>query len=77
MFEIQKGSITAGQKVLIIDDLLATGGTMTAANLLVQQLGGIVERNLVILELTQLGGRKKLEASGATVHSFIHYDDIE
>lgn len=77
VFEIQKGSIAAGQKVLIIDDLLATGGTMDAANKLVQQLGGIVERNVVIIELTELGGRKKLEASGSKVHSFIQYHDVE
>lgn len=77
MFEIQQGSITSGQKVLIIDDLLATGGTMDAANKLVQQLGGVVERNVVIIELTELGGRKKLEASGSNVHSFIQYHDVE
>lgn len=77
MFEIQQGSILPGQKVLIIDDLLATGGTMDAANKLVQQIGGVVEQNLVIIELTTLGGRKKLQASGFNVHSFIHYDDVE
>ncbi|XP_058065320.1 adenine phosphoribosyltransferase [Anopheles bellator] len=77
VFEIQKGSISSGQKVLIIDDLLATGGTMDAANKLVQQLGGIVAQNVVIIELTELGGRKKLEAAGINVFSFIQYDDIE
>ncbi|XP_053675601.1 adenine phosphoribosyltransferase [Anopheles nili] len=77
VFEIQKGSIVSGQKVLIIDDLLATGGTMDAANKLVQQIGGVVEQNVVIIELTALGGRKKLEVSGSKVHSFIQYDDIE
>lgn len=77
VFEIQQGSILPGQKVLIIDDLLATGGTMDAANKLVQQIGGVVEQNLVIIELTTLGGRKKLLESGFNVHSFIHYDDVE
>ncbi|XP_058830941.1 adenine phosphoribosyltransferase [Topomyia yanbarensis] len=77
IFEIQKDSIASGQKVLIIDDLLATGGTMDAANKLVQQIGGVVEQNVVIIELTTLGGRKKLESSGFKVHSFIQYDDIE
>uniref|UniRef100_A0AAG5D388 Adenine phosphoribosyltransferase n=1 Tax=Anopheles atroparvus TaxID=41427 RepID=A0AAG5D388_ANOAO len=77
VFEAQEGSITRGQKVLVIDDLLATGGTMDAANKLIQQLGGVIERNVVVIELTQLGGRKKLEASGSKVHSFIQYDDIE
>ncbi|XP_058121497.1 adenine phosphoribosyltransferase [Anopheles ziemanni] len=77
VFEVQEGSITKGQKVLVIDDLLATGGTLDAANKLIQQLGGLVVQNVVIIELTQLGGRKKLETSGSKVHSFIQYDDIE
>lgn len=77
VFEIQQGSILPGQKVLIIDDLLATGGTMDAANKLVQQIGGTVEQNLVIIELTMLGGREKLKSSGVKVHSFIQYDDVE
>ncbi|XP_055528658.1 adenine phosphoribosyltransferase [Wyeomyia smithii] len=77
VFEIQRESITPGQKVLIIDDLLATGGTMDAANKLVQRIGGVVKQNVVIIELTAIGGRSKLEASGCTVHSFIQYDDIE
>lgn len=50
---------------------------MDAANKLVQQIGGTVEQNLVIIELTMLGGREKLKASGVKVHSFIQYDDVE
>ncbi|XP_055621384.1 adenine phosphoribosyltransferase [Toxorhynchites rutilus septentrionalis] len=76
-FEIQKDSIACGQKVLVVDDLLATGGTMDAANKLVQQVGGVVEENVLIIELTSLGGRKKLESSGIKIHSFIQYDDVE
>ncbi|KAL1380290.1 hypothetical protein pipiens_003600 [Culex pipiens pipiens] len=76
-FEIQKGSIATGQKVLIVDDLLATGGTMDAANNLVQQVGGIVVQDVVIMELSTLGGRKKLEAAGSKIHSFLQYDDVE
>lgn len=76
-FEIQKGSIVSGQKVLIVDDLLATGGTLDAANNLVQQVGGVVVQNVVIMELSTLGGRKKLEASGFKIHSFLQYDDVE
>ncbi|XP_055609953.1 adenine phosphoribosyltransferase [Uranotaenia lowii] len=77
VFEIQKDSIVTGQKVLIIDDLLATGGTLDAANNLVKQCGGVVVEDVVIMELTTLGGRKRLEKNGAKVHSFIQYDDIE
>ena len=50
---------------------------MDAANKLIQQIGGVVEQNVVIIELTQLGGRKKLESNGFKVHSFIQYDNIE
>ncbi|XP_058459850.1 adenine phosphoribosyltransferase [Malaya genurostris] len=77
IFEIQKDSIEPGQKVVVIDDLLATGGSMEAANKLVQQIGGVVEQNIVVIELTTLGGRNKLESSGWKVHSFIQYHDVE
>lgn len=73
VFELQCGSIKKGQKVLIVDDLLATGGTLKAACELVTKAGGIVDGCLVIMELTALDGRKNLE--GFVVHSFIQYDD--
>lgn len=75
--EIQHGSIAPGQRVLVVDDLLATGGTLEAANTLLQQLGGVVVEDLVVMELTALGGRKRLETAGVKVHSFIQYDDVE
>lgn len=71
-FEIQKNSIKAGQKVLIVDDLLATGGTMDAACRLIEKCGGQVAECLVVIELTGLKGREKLQ--GVQVHSFIQYD---
>lgn len=73
--EIQKDSIKLGQKVLIVDDLLATGGTLQASTKLVELFGGKVEECLLLLELTCLDGRKKL--NGVKVHSFIQYDDVE
>lgn len=72
---MQKSSIKKGQKVLVVDDLLATGGTLEAATKLITQAGGVVRECVVIIELTKLGGRKKLAAS--EVHSFIQYDDDE
>lgn len=58
--EIQKNSISKGHKVLICDDLLATGGTAKAASELIEQLGGKVAGFAFIVELTELQGIKKI-----------------
>lgn len=58
---IHKDSIKPGQKVLIIDDLLATGGTVEAAIKLVEELGGIVVGCAFLIELVDLNGRDKLK----------------
>lgn len=72
VFEVQASSIKSGQKVVIVDDLLATGGTLTAACHLIEQAGGIVQEIVVVLELTSLNGRAKI--GGKSIHSFIQYD---
>lgn len=69
--EIHKDAIKPGQKVLIIDDLLATGGTMYAAAKLVEKLGGEVVGLGFLIELNDLNGREKLE--GYKVESLIQY----
>jgi adenine phosphoribosyltransferase len=58
--EIHEDAIRPGQKVLLVDDLLATGGTMAAACRLVEKLGGEVAGIAFVVELCFLGGRKKL-----------------
>ncbi len=58
--EIHKDSITPGQKVVIIDDLIATGGTVEAIAKLVEQLGGEIVKICFVMELAGLEGRKKL-----------------
>ena len=58
--EIHKDAIQPGQKIVIIDDLIATGGTVEAAARLVEELGGEVVRMLFLIELTDLKGREKL-----------------
>lgn len=58
--EIHKDAIQPGQRVLIVDDLLATGGTISAAAKLVEQLGGEVVGYSFLIELAYLGGRNKL-----------------
>ena len=58
--EIHKDAIKAGERCLIVDDLLATGGTCQATSRLVERLGGIVVGCAFIIELVELGGRKRL-----------------
>jgi len=58
--EIHEDAILPGEKILLIDDLLATGGTARAASRLVRELGGEVVQVLFLVELPDLGGRKKL-----------------
>ena len=71
--EIHKDAITQGARVLIIDDLLATGGTAKAVTSLVEQLGGTVAGICFVVELTFLGGREKL--AGYDVQSLLKYDE--
>lgn len=58
--EIHKDAVSSGGKVLMIDDLLATGGTMTTACKLVEKVGGRIEAVVCLIELSELGGREKL-----------------
>lgn len=61
--EMHKDAIEAGKKVLIVDDLLATGGTVNAAIKLVEKLGGIVVSSLFLIELEELSHIAKVETS--------------
>ncbi len=70
--EIHKDAIVPGQKVLLVDDLLATGGTMEACCRLVEKLGGDIMGISFLIELTFLKGRDKL--SQYNCHSVIEYD---
>jgi len=70
--EMHKDSIKPGQKVAIIDDLIATGGTIEAAIKLVESLGGEVVKVVFLIELAGLKGREKL--AGYDVASVIKYE---
>jgi adenine phosphoribosyltransferase len=59
--EIHEDAIEAGDKVLLVDDLLATGGTMAAATKLIKELGGDIIEVLFLIELEGLAGRSKLD----------------
>lgn len=70
--EMHKDAILPGQKVVMVDDLIATGGTMKAAAHLVEQLGGEVVKMLFLIELEGLNGRKVL--SDYVVDSVVKYE---
>jgi adenine phosphoribosyltransferase len=65
--ELHTDAIGPGQRVLVVDDVLATGGTLQAAIALVEQLGGVVAAVSVVIELTALGGRQRIAPH--TVHA--------
>ncbi|MCF8481641.1 MAG: adenine phosphoribosyltransferase [Rhodospirillum sp.] len=69
--EVQEGAIEPGQRVVILDDLLATGGTLNAAAELLTKVGGTVVGAACLIELTFLGGRDKAKIP---VDSLISYD---
>jgi adenine phosphoribosyltransferase len=70
--EIHKDAVVSGQKVLILDDVLATGGTALAAVNLVNKLGGDLHGVAFLIELLFLGGRKKLQ--GQNIYSIVQYE---
>ena len=72
VIEMHKSSIKPGQKVVIIDDLIATGGTIEAITELVEELGGEVVKIVFLIELAGLEGRSKLK--GYDVESVICYE---
>ena len=71
--EIHEDTIERGAKIVLVDDLLATGGTMSASIKLVERLGGDIQCVLFLIELGFLNGRKNLESEN--VISLINYDD--
>ncbi|HEX3100558.1 MAG TPA: adenine phosphoribosyltransferase [Pyrinomonadaceae bacterium] len=70
--EMHKDAVGKGHSVLIVDDLLATGGTAKAVVDLVESVGGVVAGLLFVVELDFLNGRKKFD--GYNVQSLVHYD---
>ena len=66
--EIHEDALSAGDKVLIVDDLLATGGTAEAGIALVEKLGGEILGCSFIVNLPDLGGSKKLKKMGISTH---------
>ncbi|MHA1108423.1 MAG: adenine phosphoribosyltransferase [Alphaproteobacteria bacterium] len=76
VMELHEDAIEAGQKVLLVDDLLATGGTAEAGIRLIERLGGEIIGCAFIIELPELGGRAKLEAMGMDVISLVSFEGV-
>lgn len=69
VMEVHEDAIAPGENILIVDDLLATGGTAEAAIKLIHRLGGNVVGCAFVIDLPDLGGRARLEALGMEVHA--------
>ncbi|MCE6951864.1 adenine phosphoribosyltransferase [Cereibacter sphaeroides] len=74
--EVHDDAIQAGEKVLLVDDLLATGGTAEAGIRLIEQLGGQVVGCAFVVDLPDLGGRKRLEGLGMEVHALCAFEGL-
>jgi adenine phosphoribosyltransferase len=74
--EIHDDAVQAGDKILLVDDLLATGGTAEAGIKLIERLGGEVIGCAFVVDLPELGGRKKLEDMGMSVHAICTYGGL-
>lgn len=71
--ELHKGQVLPGQKVVLVDDLIATGGTALAGIDLIRQAGGVVEQALFIVDLPELGGAEKLRRAGVEPMALIGF----
>ncbi len=72
---MHKDAILAGEKVALVDDLIATGGTALAACELIEKLGGKIIEIVCLIDLSFLGGSKKLEQKGYKVRALVSYDE--
>lgn len=71
--EIHTDAVKPGQRILLIDDLIATGGTLLAASRLLRRLGANVVEAAAIIDLPALGGSKLIRDSGLTVHTLYEF----
>lgn len=72
--EIHVDAVKKGQNVLLVDDLLATGGTSLGACQLIEKLGGIIVEVAFIVDLPEVGGRKKLEDAGYKIFNLVEFE---
>ena len=76
VMELHDDAIEAGEKILLVDDLLATGGTAEAGIKLVERLGGQIISCSFIIDLPDLGGRNKLQALGMDVQVLCEFEGL-
>jgi len=74
--ELHIDAVKAGDKVLLIDDLIATGGTMMAGRSLLEKLGATVMEGAAIVSLPELGGADRLRASGLPLFTLVDFDGV-
>ena len=72
--EMHDDAVEAGEKVVLVDDLIATGGTALAAIELLQSVGGVVEAAAFVIDLPDLGGALSLKERGIDVHTLIEFE---
>ena len=72
--EVHDDAILPGEKILVVDDLLATGGTCEASIKLIERLGGEIVSAAFVVDLPELGGRARLEAMGIDLHWLCDYE---
>ncbi|NEJ73286.1 adenine phosphoribosyltransferase [Rhizobium phaseoli] len=71
--EMHRDAVQPGEKVILVDDLIATGGTAVGATKLLRQIGAEVVGACFVIDLPDLGGRKKLEEFGVVVHTLVEF----
>jgi adenine phosphoribosyltransferase len=74
VMEIHDDALLPGEKVLLVDDLLATGGTAESGIRLIERLGAEVAGCAFVVDLPELGGRRRLEAMGMAVHALCAFE---
>ena len=74
--EVDAGAIGAGQHVVMVDDLIATGGTVLAACSLIKQLGGEVIEAAALIDLPDLQGSARIQDAGVPVHALMAYEGL-
>ena len=73
--ELHTDAVTKGQKVLLVDDLIATGGTMMAGKKLLEKLGAVVMEGAAIVDLPELDGSQRLRDSGLALFTLVNYSE--
>lgn len=71
--EMHKDAVVPGERLILVDDLIATGGTAEAATRLLQQMGAVVVAACFIVDLPDLGGRARIEALGVPVRTLVAF----